>query len=141
MPKEDNIFPLYEFTVHRLYKLMRRQLMDDTIDSSTLKKALYKALRSLMWYYKDVDQSPIIGCQFEVLPDSDMKNLNSNNIRGFLLLNSGAEIAFNNLALNDCIINLFPKKIINEKKVFFHWKVIENFENENEQKKSKKRKK
>ena len=93
-----------------------------------------------MWYYKDVDNSPIVGCQFEVLSDADMKKLNSNNLRGFLVLNSGAEIAFNNLILNDCIINLYPKKIINDKKVFFHWKIIENFERDDEQKKSKRKK-
>ena len=141
MAKEDNIFPLYEFNVHRLYKLMRRKLMDDTIDSTVLKESLYQTLRSMMWYYKDVDTSPIVGCQFEVLPDADLKKLTSNNIRGFLALNSGAEIAFNNLILNDCIINLFPKKLINDRKVFFHWKIIENFESENEQRKPKKRKK
>jgi hypothetical protein len=135
--KEDNVFPLYEFKVRALYKLIRRQLMDDTINSVQLKKDLFDSLRSLVWYYKDVDNSPIVGCQFEVIEEVAGK-LIAKNIRGFLVLNSGSEIAFNNPILNECILSLFSKKIKKDSKLFFHRTTIESSGDDDVGKKRKK---
>lgn len=139
---ENNITPIYEFYVHRLYGLIRRKTIDKSIDTLALREALYKALRALMWYYKDVDQSPIVGCQFELI--STEFGPTSVSIRSSLFTNSNSEIEFKNEKLKKCIIDMYSKKFLSEKKIFFHWKVIEDFEKDVEQKRkraAKKRKK
>ena len=87
-----------------------------------------------MWFYKDVDQSPIVGCQFEIIP-SDIEN--SISIRAALVTNSNSEIEFSSDILKECIVAMHSKKLLSEKKVFFHWKVIEEFERDVEQKERK----
>lgn len=85
-----------------------------------------------MWFYKDVDQSPIIGCQFEIVPTDYGSTPMS--IRSSVVTNSGSEIEFSNESLKESIVNIYSKKLLGEKKVFFHWKVIEEFEKDVEQK-------
>lgn len=92
-----------------------------------------------MWFYKDVDtQSPIVGCQFELIPS----DINSNiSLRSSLVTNSGSEIEFNNEKLKKCIVDMYSKKLLSDKKIFFHWKIIEEFEKDERKKASKKKRK
>lgn len=137
MHNEDNVYLTHEYQIYRLHRLMRRKLLDSEVNSYKIKDALYRALRSLLWFYKDADPSPTIGCEFELLPPEDGKKESSLKIS--IVTNSGNHIEIKNALLKDCIMNLLATRLINEKKVFFHWKVIEEFEKKKDESQEKRR--
>lgn len=132
-----NLYTLYEFQIFRLYKLMRRQLVDQDVNSNKIKSFLYKALRYLLWFYRDANQSPVVGIKFELVGEGSADT----HLKSFVVTNSGDLIEISNDILKECILNLFAKKLINEKSVFFHWKAIEEFERNVDGKKVKRKQK
>jgi hypothetical protein len=116
---------------------MRRQLIDNEVNSHQIKTSLYKAFRYLLWFYRDITQSPIVGVKFELFGE----NSSDTHLKCFVISNSGELIEISNDYLKECVVNLFAKKLLNEKSLFFHWKSIEEFEKNIDGKKTKRKQK
>lgn len=123
---QDNLVFLHEDVALNLVKYLRRKFGKKIRSDAKSLMLFYKTLRYTLNFYKNInDKSATIGIEF-VFAKSDDDN--SALIKILLVLNNGTLIEIKNSNLGEAVAQMFGQKLFKEKRLFFHWSKIEEFE-------------
>ena len=122
---ENNLVFLFEDASFKLARYLRRVFGKKTGCDEKSLILLHRALRHTLSFYKDLDKdSALVGIDFSVVVKSDKTPV----VCAFLILNDQRMIEVKNKDLTEAITQMFGQRLVKNGKVFFHWKMIENFE-------------